>query len=119
MASSSIKNEIRSVAGSATDKAGEISDTVAQSSSKVVDQAKDHLDDVGHVGGDLYARGLQSGRDALNEMPATLSDISAAGERVVQRGHLRLTHGVRKQPVEALLLAGAIGYLVGWAASRG
>ena len=116
MVSSPSKSDIRSAAGSIADKAGHASDDIAQSSSRTFDQAKAGLDD---AGGGLYAKGLQHGRDILNEMPASLSDISAAGERVVRRGGQGLSYGLRKQPVEALLLAGAIGYLVGWASSRG
>ena len=86
---------------------------------EAAETTKIHLDEAGGAPGDLYARAVDSAHDALNEMPASLSDIAAAGERMVLRGRQTLDHGVRKQPVEALLLAGAIGYLVGWAAGRG
>ncbi len=119
MASSLSKGEIRSAAGSAAGKIGQAVDDATHSSNKAVSDAKDSLGDAGEAGGDLYAKGVQRGREALDEMPASLSDLSAAGERAAQRGGRYLTHGVRRQPVEALLLAGAIGYLVGWAASRG
>ncbi len=72
----------------------------------------------GHTGG-LYAQGTKRVRDTLDELPATLSDISLLRGRMMRHGRRRIDHGVRKQPVEALLLAGALGYLAGWMASRG
>ena len=119
MASSLSKGEFRSVAGHAAEEAGQVVDDAAYSSNKGVDETKDRLEDAGEIGGNFYAKGVRRGSEALDEMPASLSDMSAVGERVATHGRRYLVHGVRTQPVETLLLAGAIGYLIGWAASRG
>jgi len=52
-------------------------------------------------------------------MPESTAEAIAAGQRAVDEGTARLARRVAKQPIEALILAGAIGYLVGWATSRG
>ena len=119
MASSLSKGEFCSVAGHAAEEAGQVVDDAAHSSNKGVDETKDRLEDAGETGGDLYAKGVRRGSEAIDELPASFSDMSAVSERVATHGRRYLVHGVRKQPVETLLLAGAIGYLIGWAASRG
>ncbi len=82
----------------------------ASDASRVVaERAKGRLDGI-----------VDSAHGLLNDAGLDkLTYVAAAGERVAVHGRQRLGQGVRKQPVEALLLAGAIGYLVGWAASRG
>ena len=88
-------------------------------SSGVADQANGLADTSNDAAGALYAKGEEAVREAMDELPANLSDVAAAGERIATRGRQALDDGIRKQPVEALLLAGAIGYLVGWAINRG
>ena len=92
--------------------------SASSTASSVADSARLGLDQVVNAAGDLYAKAADRAADALSEMPANLSDAGAAGEALVRRGQQSVHRGVRKQPIEALLLAGAIGYLVGWASSR-
>lgn len=73
---------------------------------------------VGAVDG-LYARGARLAQGTIDDLPANIADAGVVGERLLLRSRQRLDVGVRRQPVEALLLAGAIGYLVGWATIRG
>ena len=117
MVSDPSKRSFRSAAGAAADKASGTADDL--STSELVNKASDSINESVGAAGDLYATGAGRAREAMADLPGSLSDATAAGERLVLRGRQRLDHGVRKQPVEALLLAGAIGYLVGWAASRG
>ncbi len=53
-----------------------------------------------------------------DKLPGSASDAYQAGQRVVAGGADTVSASVAKQPIEALLLAGALGYLVGWATSR-
>ncbi|KAL8634346.1 MAG: hypothetical protein Q9228_008060 [Teloschistes exilis] len=111
MASSFSKGEHRGAAGVGGDQMMDDSKDSSMTSTSFDDKAETQIDE-------LYAKGGDRVRDTLDEMPATLSDVAATGERLFLRGRQRIDHGVRKQPAEALLLAGAIGYLVGWAASQ-
>ena len=115
MASDPSISQFRSAAGKVASGAGIGEKSVAGAAGG----AKAKVDSAGDAVGDLYADSEARARGALDEVPASLSDIAAAGERLVSRGRQTLDHGVRNQPVEALLLAGAIGYLAGWAAKRG
>ena len=51
-------------------------------------------------------------------LPPLLGRTLAAGQRAYQAGSDQVARTVTKQPIEALFLAGAIGFLVGWAVNR-
>ncbi len=73
-------------------------------------EARDTLDVAPSAAGDVIdrTRGVADAlRDNAGDVPGA---IRSGGDEVARR--------VARQPVEALLLAGAIGYLVGWAINR-
>ena len=47
-----------------------------------------------------------------------LENAAATGRRLARQSRRQVGQGVRRHPVEALMLASAIGYLVGWASIR-
>ena len=103
----------------AASKLDQTSGSISAVTDKATEVATRHLNDVGERLGDVYAKGADRAGDSLDELPATLSDASVAGGRWLRQSHRTIDRSVRKQPVEALLLAGALGYLAGWAVSRG
>ena len=72
----------------------------------------------GDAANDLYGRAHDRVRDAADHLPDGTSDAIAAGQRIYNKSSDKVAHHVSKQPIEALLLAAAIGYLVGWATNR-
>ena len=56
--------------------------------------------------------------DLGDKIPDSASDAVETGKRAYKSGSDQIARQVGRQPIEALLLAGAIGYLVGWAANR-
>lgn len=67
---------------------------------------------------DLLGRARDSVQNLSDRLPNSASDAYRAGQQAYAQGSDRVIRQVTKQPVEALLLAGALGYLVGWATSR-
>ena len=67
---------------------------------------------------DVYQRARDGASDLGDRIPGNASDAVDAGKRAYIKSNDQLARQIGKQPVEALLLAGAIGYLVGWAANR-
>ena len=80
-------------------------------------EARDATKQASMAASDLYGRAEESVRTVADD--ASSSDVVATGQRIYDRGSAELSRRVAKQPLEALLLAGALGYLVGWAANRG
>ena len=76
-------------------------------------------DQVSGTAGDLYNQAADQVRGMSDALPGSASDAYRAGQRAYAQSSQTVARHVAKQPVEALLLAGAIGYLVGWATSRG
>ena len=56
--------------------------------------------------------------EPLSRFSGSASDALDAGQSAIKSGSEQLVRQAAKQPLEALLLAGAIGYLVGWAVNR-
>ena len=69
--------------------------------------------------GDLYGRAKEQVQGLSDHMPDSAGDAYQKGRQAYAAGADTLGRRVANQPLEALLLAGALGYLVGWAASRG
>ena len=68
--------------------------------------------------GGLYARAKDTVQGLSDRLPEGASEAYRSGQRVYAQGSDTVARRVGKQPIEALLLAGALGYLVGWATSR-
>ena len=81
-------------------------------------QAQGYKAQAADAASDLYGRAKDTARSASDALPDSVGDAASAGRRAYEGGAEQLARQVTKQPFEALLLAGAIGYLVGWATSR-
>ena len=95
---------VRDTAGQAGGESAAVGSSLADKASEVAAQVKDAV-----------GAALDKARD---QMPGSASDAVDAGKRAYSQGGENLGLRVARQPLEALLLAGAIGYLVGWATNR-
>ena len=118
MKSEDMKNTAKDVGASAGRAAGEATRTADNRLSGLRDGGADATQQASDAASDLYGRAKAAVRDASGNLPDSAADAMAAGQRVYDRGSVEVARHVSKQPLEALLLAGAIGYLVGWATSR-
>lgn len=98
--------------------AGESRDAVEQGLG-AAKQSAARNDTVRHSGADAAAEQAEDlyGR-ARAVTQRTISSGSEMATGAMTRGSRQVRRSVSKQPIEALLLAGAIGYLVGWATIR-
>lgn len=112
MTSGTSKNPLESLAGNAVEASSAAARDATRSAKSVgaaiVEGAAHQMDTISLVA-----------HDAAGSVPAYGSRVAQTGEQLMSRGRQRIDLRVRKQPVEALLLAGAIGYLVGWATRLG
>ena len=112
----------------ASDRASPLLDDAKGHASEAFDQAKSGVDvgvrnlqakagDIAQQAGD-YAKGAidatkDKAQDLAGQLPSR-DDIQAAA----RRGSKTIARQVARQPLEALLLAGAVGYLVAWMVHR-
>lgn len=92
--------------------------TLNEAAANARQTAKDYVSAAQDSASDLYGRAQGNVRDAAAHLTDGASEALDAGRRTYNRGSDALASRVTKQPLEALLLAGAIGYLVGWATNR-
>ena len=118
MKTDDIKSAAKDLGGTASKNADEAKKTLNDTASRFGAQAQDFAGQASDTANDLYGRARDSVRDAADGLPDGAADAVAAGKRSYDRGTAELSKRVAKQPIEALILAGAIGYLVGWATSR-
>lgn len=118
MKSDDIKSAAKDFASSVGKTAGDAQQALRDGASRYTAQAQDVTDGASGKASDLYGRANDTLNSAANGLPDSTADSIAAGQRVYDRGTAQLARQVSKQPIEALILAGAIGYLVGWATSR-
>ena len=71
----------------------------------------DTFDTASSASGDITDRARAKVSDMVGALPNNSDDVFGA----IRSGGDEVARRVNRQPVEALLLAGAIGYLVGWA----
>ena len=119
MTSDDAKKAAKDIVGDASEKAAAGRDKASEAAHLAGAQAKDAVARVADVAQDQYGKAKDSVASLSDHIPDAASDTLTAGQRVYARGSEQIARQVAKQPVEALLLAGAIGYLVGWAANRG
>ena len=97
------------------------SDDIKAATDTASDKAKSSIraakDKAGTVG-DAYDSTKEQVIGLSDKLPGSASDAYQAGQRAISQGAEGVSASVAKQPIEALLLAGALGYLVGWATSR-
>ena len=119
-------NETRSAdaaSAKARDAVRSAKDQAATETSHVLHDAKGRAAQVGdQVGAQAYATaaGLTDrAKGAIQGLSDRLPDDAiTSGRRAYAQGSATVGRRVAKQPIEALLLAGALGYLLGWASSR-
>lgn len=98
--------------------ANDLQENAQRAGSEVADKAYGLYGQASGAANDLYGRAKDGVQALAGRMPGNASDAYAAGQRAFAEGNDHLGRHVSRQPIEALLLAGAIGYLVGWATSR-
>ena len=117
MASETTK-KVSAVGASVADRTKDASQNASSSAADTGAYVRDQAAKVVDAAGDLYSRAADRAQDALSDMPSA-TEARAKAEKFALRGRQQIDKRVAKQPIEALLLAGAIGYLVGWATTRG
>jgi uncharacterized protein YjbJ (UPF0337 family) len=66
----------------------------------------------------IYGRTKDGFNEAVDKLPDALSDATEFSQRAYNESSKQVGSRISKQPLEALLLVGALGYLVGWAVHR-
>jgi len=75
-------------------------------------------DQVAGAAQNLYGRTKDGFNEAIERLPDAFSDAADLGQRAYKESSQKIGSRVSKQPIETLLLVGALGYLVGWAIHR-
>ena len=117
MTSDDMKNTAKDIADRIEEKSSDARSSAKNATAKASDAARDFAAQTSDTATDVYARAQGHIRDAADRLPDA-SDAVAAGQRAYSKSSETVSRHVSKQPLEALLLAGAIGYLVGWATNR-
>ena len=117
MTSDDLKNTAKDIADRASQTSAEAKSSAKHASAKVGDTARDFAAQASDNVSDLYGRAQDQLRDAADRLPDA-SEAVAAGQRAYTKSSETVGRQISKQPLEALLLAAAIGYLVGWATNR-
>jgi len=81
-------------------------------------QAAGLADQAAGMAQNLYGRAKDSLSDAAEHMPDAFAQAADAGQQAYRNSSKQLAAQVSKQPIETLLLVGAIGFLLGWATTR-
>jgi len=81
-------------------------------------QAQGLADQVAGAAQNLYGRSKDGFNEAVDRIPDAWAGAADAGQRAYKESSQQLAARVGKQPIETLLLVGALGYLVGWAVHR-
>ncbi len=89
-----------------------------QAGRETKDKAQEALDAAPGVAADLHDQGRAKAQGLKDKLPGSAGDALAAGQQAMRTGGEQVARRVTRQPLEALMLAGAIGYLIGWAANR-
>ena len=113
-----LKGAADKFASRASSSAQDASDSAKASESYAAEQAQGLAGQAGEAASNLYGKAKDHVQGLSERLPNSASDAYQAGQRAYAQGSDRVSRQVVKQPIEALLLAGALGYLVGWATSR-
>jgi uncharacterized protein YjbJ (UPF0337 family) len=106
-----IKGTVRNTVGQGESAVGEL-----VGSSRT--QAQGLTDRAAGAAQDAYGRVKDTARDALDRAPDTWSDAVGSGQDYARQGAVAVRDRVNDQPLTALVIAGAIGFLLAWAISR-
>jgi uncharacterized protein YjbJ (UPF0337 family) len=101
---------------------GAVKNAVGQGQSAIGDltgdlprQAAGLADQVVGTAQNAYGRAKDATRDALDRAPDAWSEAVGVGQDYAKRGAVTMRDSMNDQPLASLLLAGAVGYLIGWA----
>jgi uncharacterized protein YjbJ (UPF0337 family) len=106
-----IDGTVKSAVGKGEEFLGKIGDKPGVHAQGLADQ-------VAGAAQTLYGRTKDGFNDAVDRIPDALSDAADLSQRAYKDGSRQVAAQVGKQPIETLLLVGALGYLVGWAVHR-
>lgn len=118
MASDEIKNTAKDMTDRASKSAQQAKEAVSDAASDASGRTQEFAEGATSAASDFLDQARETVGNAADKLPDSASDAMAAGQRAYKRGNAQLSRTVARQPIEALLLAGAIGYLVGWATNR-
>ena len=93
-------------------------DEAAVATSKAIHESQDAAGQASAKAEDVYGRAKERVQTLSDRIPDSAADAYRAGQRVYAQSSEHVGRHVARQPIEALLLAGAIGYLLGWATGR-
>lgn len=118
MKADDIKTTAKDLGSTASKSGDDIKKAAGDTASSLGSKAESLSERAAETANDLYGRAKDKLQDAAGDFPDSASEALAAGQRAYGQGRHQLARQLARQPVEALLLAGAIGYLVGWATTR-
>jgi len=94
---------------------------MTRSLQSTVEKGKDNLNDLkedaSQVADDMVKLGnaIQGlAADSWENVQKRLSDVYSAGQEKVSRLEKKVAGRIREQPMQALLIAAGIGFLIGW-----
>ncbi len=106
------------IEGAARDIGGKAEEFLGKVTDKPGTQAQGIADQVAGAAQNFYGRARDSFADAADRVPEALSQASGYGQQAYRDGSRQLATQVGKQPIETLLLVGAVGFLLGWITTR-
>lgn len=118
MSSDDLKKSVADAASRANEAGADAATAASGYASKASDHAGAMADKASDTASDLYSQARAKLHDAAAGMPGSTSEALEQGQKAYAQGSEQVASQVKKQPIEALLLAAAVGYLVGWATSR-
>lgn len=114
MTSGTTKNTAKDIA----DRAGTTVDEAEQAATGTASRFAESAHDLKSEASDVYGQTRERASDAAASLSDRASDAVDRSRETYKATSRKVAGQVIRQPIEALLLAGAIGYLVGWAANR-
>ena len=118
MSSDDIKKSVADAADHARETAATAKGVASDYASKAGDRVNSMADKATDTASDLYGQARSKLHDMADAMPGSTSEAMTQGRKAYETGSAQVVEQVKKQPLEAVLLAVAVGYLVGWATTR-
>ena len=106
--------DMNRIEGTLREGAGKAEQVFGKTTDKADVQARGIVDEATGTVQDFYGRM----RDAADQAPDTIAEAMEAGQQSLSKGVETIGKRVASQPMESLLLAGAIGYLAAWMLHR-
>jgi uncharacterized protein YjbJ (UPF0337 family) len=103
-----IQGTIRNAAGHAEEAVGDLAGNTRLQAEGLADRAAGAAQNA-------YGRAKDVARDALDRAPDAWNEAVGTGQDYARRGAGVVRERMGDQPLALLLVAGAIGYLLGWA----